>query len=42
MIKVKLTGDGTSVSHSVHLIVIAFIVIQEVVTNSLSNHYTIA
>ena len=43
VIKVKLTGDGTSVSRSVHLIVIAFMVIQDgVVTNSPSDHYTIA
>lgn len=43
VIKVKLTGDGTSVSRSVYLIVIAFIIIQEdVVTNSPSDHYTIA
>ena len=43
MIKVKLTGDGTSVSRSVYLIVVAFIIIQEdVVTNSPSDHYTIA
>ena len=43
MIKVKLTGDGTSVSRGVHLIVIAFVVILDgVVTNSPSDHYTIA
>ena len=43
VIKVKITGDGTSVSRSVYLIVIVFIIIQEnVVTNSPSDHYTIA
>ena len=43
VVKVKLTGDGTSVSRSVHLLVIAFMVIQDgVVTNSPSDHYTIA
>ena len=43
VVHVKLTGDGTSVSRNIHLLVIAFVVIQdEVIANSPSDHCTIA
>ena len=43
IVKVKITGDGTSISRSVHLIAIAFVVIQDqVIANSPSDHNTIA
>ena len=42
IVKVKITGDGTSISRSVHLIVITFVVIQDqVIANSPSDHNTI-
>ena len=40
---VKLSGDGTTVSRSVHLVVIAFIIIHnEIIANSPNDHCTIA
>ena len=40
---VKITGDGTTISRSVHLVVIAFVIIHgETIANSLNDHYTVA
>lgn len=42
-VRVKISGDGTTVSQSVHLIVIAFVIIyDETIANSPNDHYTIA
>lgn len=40
---VKIAGDGTTVTRSVHLVVIAFVIIhKETIANSPNDHYTIA
>ena len=43
-IKLKLTGDGTSISRSVHLVVIAFTLVESQVAspNSPKGNYTLS